>query len=135
MSIDPWSGQREQPKEVTRDDLIEQAALALAGRTSGYTWTDRLLRESMIQLACEVLDSAYPQFESAAELDALPMGAVIIGPGGIAWQRVVTPGNNLVRNPHECWAQQAWTGSRTRVSSAQMVANGETYVLVHRVAS
>jgi len=74
-----------------RDQLVERVALAMTGRSGGWTKQDRepvspLGADShasiMIDLVREVLDAAYPQITTVADREALSVGTVVRSAAG-----------------------------------------------------
>jgi hypothetical protein len=123
---DPWATQPE-PRYLTRDDRIEAAAktFALLDNAGNVEDTDRTN-------ARVALDAAYPQVTTAAQLEALPPGTVIVSDTGQVFFRIdrkLSPYVWLENRNHSY-------GLALASSSASIAANaaiwGHVWTVVHQ---
>lgn len=121
---DPWATQPE-PRYLTRDDRIEAAAktFALLDNAGNVEDTDRTN-------ARVALDAAYPQVTTAAQLEALPSGTVIVSDTGMVLIRVDR------KRSKNAWIEHRNQSYDFASSSATVAVNaaiwGRVWTVVHQ---
>lgn len=142
---DPWSTGTTEPTYVTRSDREVAGARALIDQ---YPWEvteawDNLpvqARQAYITDAAAVLDAAYPQVRSAADIEALPQGTLIVSTSGLVYVRALVGGLNQASGTTvgtlKVWEQPgAWESGRKvhRLTSQQVAAGGQVWTVVRQV--